>query len=180
MRKWMLALALLMIGTAASAQEAIKWMDFEDAVEACKKTPKKLFVDVYTDWCGWCKKMDKTTFVDPAVVRYMNENYYAVKFDAERNDTVRFMGTDFVPVKQPGSLRSVHQLAASMLQGKMSYPSYVIFNEDLRVIQVIPGYQEAKTFLPILHFFGDNAFKTTAWKDYIESFSADTVKDKEN
>lgn len=172
-----MVLALLLMGTVAVAQETIHWMDFEEAVKACQKTPKKIFVDVYTDWCGWCKKMDKTTFADPAVAQYVNEKYYAVKFDAERNDTVHFMGTDFVPVKQPGSFRSIHQLAASMLQGKMSYPSYVVFNEELKVIQVIPGYQEVKTFLPILHFFGDDAYKTTAWKDYIETFSTDTTKE---
>lgn len=172
-----MALALLMTGSLAGAQETIQWMDFEDAVAACEKNPKKIFIDVYTDWCGWCKKMDKTTFADSTVVSYMNETYYAVKFNAERNDTVRFMGVDFVSVKQPGSSKSVHQLAAALLQGKMSYPSYVILNEDRRLLQVIPGFQETKTFLPILHFFGDEAYKTTPWQDYFESFPGNDTKE---
>ena len=164
---------LLVMSVGANAQDKIKWMDFEDAVAACQKKPKKIFVDVYTNWCGWCKRMDQTTFADPEVVKYMNENYYAVKFDAERRDTVRFYDQDFVFVPTQGG-KGVHQLAAAMLQNNMSYPSYVLFTEDLKLIQVIPGYQEAEKFLPILHFFGEDAFKTSSW----DVFSTEYAKRK--
>ena len=50
-------------------------MGFEEAVAKSEKAPKKLFIDVYTDWCGWCKKMDKTTFAETEVAKYINENY---------------------------------------------------------------------------------------------------------
>jgi thioredoxin-related protein len=176
MRKWLVLAALVTGSLLAGAQEKIQWMGFQEAVEACRQQPKKIFVDVYTDWCGWCKRMDQTTFADAEVVKYMNEHYYAVKFDAERNDTVRFQGYDFVCVKQPGKSKGVHQLAAAMLQNKMSYPSYVIFNEELKIIQVIPGYQETQRFLPIIQFFGEDAFKTTSWQDFIEARSNDAQK----
>ena len=80
MKKLMMMMAILLATTTLDAQEKIQWMDFEEAVSACTKQPKKIFVDVYTNWCGWCKKMDQTTFADPEVAKYMNENYYAVKF----------------------------------------------------------------------------------------------------
>lgn len=169
MKKWIVAL-LVMSSMAVTAQEKIQWMDFEEAMAACTVSPKKVFVDVYTDWCGWCKRMDQTTFQDPAVVKYMNENFYAVKFDAERADTVRFLGYEFVPGVSQFGRKATHQLAAAMLQNKMSYPSYVIFNEKQQVIQVIPGYQEAKNFLPILHFFGDDAFVTKTWKEFLDDY----------
>ncbi|MFM9007762.1 MAG: thioredoxin family protein [Bacteroidota bacterium] len=87
---------------SCSAQEqqdktdGIQWMGFEEAVRRCDQQPRKLFIDVYTDWCGWCKRMDAGTFRDSAVVAYMNANYYAVKLDAETRDTLRFRENVFV------------------------------------------------------------------------------------
>ena len=63
--------------------EKVQWMSFEEAVAKNKLEPKKIFVDVYTDWCGWCKKMDAGTFNNPVVAKYLNEKYYNVKLDAE-------------------------------------------------------------------------------------------------
>lgn len=171
MKKLIMMMAILFAATTIEAQETIQWMDFEEAVAACAKQPKKIFVDVYTNWCGWCKRMDQTTFADTAVAKYMNENYYAVKFNAERTDTVTFNGYDFVYVTGPDGKKGIHQLAAAMLQNKMSYPSYVLFNEELQVLQVIPGYQKTEAFLPILHYFGEDAFQTTPWKDFSEAYS---------
>ena len=170
MKKWIIAAVLLCAGFAAQAQEKIQWMGFEEAIAASEKQPKKIFIDVYTEWCGWCKKMDKTTFVDPEVAKYMNEAYYAVKFDAESSEPVHFMGQEFVKVT-PAQGKGVHQLAAALLQNRLSYPSYVILDEEQKLLQVIPGYQETKTFLPILHFFGDDAFKTTPWADFYEAYT---------
>ena len=167
----MLILLLFIIGTTAVAQEKIKWMDFEEAVAACEKHPKKIFIDVFTDWCGWCKKMDQTTFADSLVASYMNKHYYAVKFNAERTDTVRFQGYDYVYVPNPNGKKGIHQLAAAMLQNKLSYPSYVLFNEECKLLQVIPGYQKTEAFLPILHYFGEDAFQTTPWKEFVETYS---------
>ena len=58
--------------------------------------PKKVFIDLYTSWCGWCKRMDATTFKQRAIVEYMNQKYYAVKFDAETRDTINFNGHSFI------------------------------------------------------------------------------------
>lgn len=165
--KKLIIVLLILASIPVMAQEKIQWMDFEEAVSACTTSPKKIFVDVYTDWCGWCKRMDQTTFQDPDVVKYMNENFYAVKFDAERTDTVRFMGHDFVSGMSQFGRKATHQLAAAMLQNKLSYPSYVIFNQQQQVIQVVPGYQEAKNFLPILAFFAEDAYLTKTWKDFL-------------
>lgn len=166
----MLILLMLFATVTVMAQEKIQWMDFEKAVAACEKQPKKIFVDVYTDWCGWCKKMDQTTFADTSVAKYMNEHYYAVKLNAESTDTVRFNGYEYVYVPNPNGKKGIHQLAAAMLQNKMSYPSYVLFNEELKVIQVIPGYQKTDAFLPIIQYFGEDAYLNTPWKEFVENY----------
>ena len=64
----------------------IKWMTWKEMQEAQKKEHRKVFVDVYTGWCGWCKRMDASTFKDAYIVKYVNDNFYAVKFDAETKD----------------------------------------------------------------------------------------------
>lgn len=123
----------------------IEWMTFEEALAANQTEKRKIFIDVYTDWCGWCKVMDKKTFTDQAVIDYMNEHYYAVKFNAEKEDPVTFQGKNFELVD--GGRRPIHTLAYAMLDGNLSYPSYVYFNENVQRITISKGYKDAARFL---------------------------------
>ena len=75
-----------------SGSPAIRWLSFEEAVALHAVEPKKLFIDVYTDWCGWCKRMDKTTFVDSAVASELGGHFYAVKLNAERKELLADFG----------------------------------------------------------------------------------------
>ena len=93
--KRVLLIIVLIVGSASTQAQEINWMSFEEAIDAQQKNPKKIIMDTYTAWCGWCKKMDKETFTNKDVVNYINENYYAVKFDAEGNDVVNFKGNSF-------------------------------------------------------------------------------------
>ena len=159
-------LSMYNVNEQTPTSEKIKWISFEEAVKLNETTPKKIFIDVYTDWCGWCKKMDQTTFIDPEVVKYINDNFHAVKFDAEQSESIEFMGYTFVNENPNGPRKGTHQLAAALLQGKMSYPSYVFMNEKNQIITVLPGYVEAKNLIPILEYFGSNAYLDTKWEDY--------------
>ena len=87
MKKLLIITLLSLIGATAFAQEKIQWMSFEEAVERCAEQPKMVFIDVFTDWCGWCKRMDQSTFANPVIAKYMNEHFYAVKFDAANHKT---------------------------------------------------------------------------------------------
>ncbi|MDR0419647.1 MAG: DUF255 domain-containing protein, partial [Prevotellaceae bacterium] len=133
MKKLGILILLATFGTATMAQ--MKWYSFEEAVALSEKKPRKIFIDVYTDWCGWCKVMDRNTFSNPSIAEYMNKNYYSVKLNAEMTDTVRFKGHIFV--NPSSSRRSSHQLAVSLLNGKMSFPSVVFMNEQFQILQVI-------------------------------------------
>ena len=166
--------ALLTFGTKAQEKaETIKWMDFNEAIEACRQEPKLIFIDVFTDWCGWCKKMDASTFKDPVIAKYMNEKFYAVKFDAERTDTIVFSGYTFTGVTRADGRKGTHQLAAALLRNKLSYPSYVLMDENFQILQVIGGYQEARQFEPMIHFFGDKAYKTMSGDDFLKDFKSE-------
>ena len=85
-----LSFLLSMISLSLLAQEQINWLSWEEALEKQKEERRKILVDVYTDWCTWCKKMDSRTFQKSNIVKYVNENYYAVKFNAEQKDEIIF------------------------------------------------------------------------------------------
>jgi thioredoxin-related protein len=156
----------------AEKKEKINWLTFTEAVEACKKKPRKIYIDVYTDWCGWCKKMDKTTFDNEVVAKYMNRKYYAVKLDAEMKDTVVFNGHTFVSTN-PNAKGAVHQLAASLLSNKLSYPTSVFLDEEFKMLQPIASYLDAKTMEMVLKFYGEGANKTTSWEDFQKEFKGE-------
>jgi thioredoxin-related protein len=166
---FVIIVTVFIIPQNAFSQEKVKWYSFEEAFELNKTKPKKIFVDVYTDWCGWCKKMDQTTFSHPYIAEYLNKHFYPVKLNAERVDTVHLDGKMYIN-PNPGARRSSHQLAVSLLQGKMSYPSYVFMNEKNEWLTKVPGYQKAHAFEPILRFFGDGAYLTKSWEDYTKDF----------
>jgi thioredoxin-related protein len=160
---------LLLLGAFGLKSQEIKWVTFEEAVELNKTVPKKLLVDLYTDWCGWCKKMDRDTYANAAIINVINANFYPVKFNAEQRESVTFDGHTFKFIAQ-GS-RGVHELAAALTQNKLSYPTTVFMDEQVRIIQPLPGYMGPDQMLPILKYIGEDHFKTTSWEDYQKAYS---------
>jgi len=158
-------LFLIFMGFNAQAQD-INWISWEEAVQLSQTDaqPKKIFVDVYTDWCGWCKKMDKNTFQNPEVSKYMQDNFYMVKMDAEGKDPIKYQGKTFKFV--PSGRRGYHELAAALLQGRMSYPTVVFLDEQLNMLSPVPGYQQVEPFMQIAKYFGENIYKDKDWESY--------------
>lgn len=145
-------------------------MSMEEALEASEKEPRKLLIDLYTDWCGWCKKMDKDAYANPVIAEYVNETYYPVKFNAEQTEDVEFKGRTFKFVAN--GRRGYHELAAALANGKMSYPTTVFLDEKLDMIQPIPGYMAAKSLEPILKYIGEDKFKSIKWEDFQKNYQS--------
>lgn len=143
----------------------IEWLSWEEAMSRMESQPKKIFVDVYTDWCGWCKRMDASTFVDPAVVKQMNEHFYAVKLDAEQKEEILYDNHTFTYRSDIGR-RGVHELAVALLDNRMSYPSFVYLDENRNRITISPGYKEAPDMDLELQFIGEGHFKTTSFDEF--------------
>lgn len=158
------------ITTKDNTLSPVHWYSFGEAVELQKKNPKPIMVDIYTNWCGPCKMMSANTFGNPTIAKYLNENFYPVKFNAETFDTVKFNGIVFTNKNPAGTQRPVHDFAISILDGKLSYPSVVFLNEEIKKIQTIVGYYQAQQFEPIMHFFGSGKYKNTSWDDFQKSF----------
>lgn len=132
--------------------DGIQWLGFEEAVKKSESDKKKIFIDVYTDWCGWCKRMDATTFKNDTVVDFMKKNFHSVKLNAESRDTIRFR--DQVFVFRPEY--KANEIALSLLSGKMGYPSFVVLDENFSMLNVIAGYQTPDQLIPALQHFTEN------------------------
>lgn len=148
--------------------DGIKWLTWEQMQQQQKVQPRKVFVDVYTDWCGWCKRMDATTFTNSEIVSYINQNFYAIKFDAETHDKIKFNGKEYGFVAS--GYRGYNQLAAEILRGQLSYPTSVYLDEKMEVIFPVPGYMDAKQLEGVLNFVYSNSYKTTQYDQYQKGF----------
>ena len=158
----------------ADQQAAIQWLTIEEAAALAAKDGKKIVVDVYTDWCGWCKKMDKATYENAMIVEMMSKDFHAVKLNAEQKGDISLKGQTFKFVAN--GRNGYHEYAAQLLGGKLSYPSTVFLNPDLTPLYNVPGYREAKEFSAILSYTREEAYKRISFQDYAATYQAPVAK----
>lgn len=174
MRTLAILIFSLMVGVS-SAQE-IKWMSMDDALAAQQKNPKKIFVDVYTNWCGPCKLLDKNTFHNADVVKFINKNFYAVKFNAEGNETVNYKGKAYTnPGYDPAKANrrnAPHQFSRFMKV--RAFPTVLFIDETGNLINSVRGYRTPQQMEPFLKLFGTDLWKSIttqeAYQEYIDTF----------
>lgn len=157
-----------LLATIATSQDEISWVSWEEGMELAKEENKKFIVDLYTEWCGWCKKMDATTFHDPFIVEYVNEHFIAIKFDAEQKTEIIFKGVTYKFSK--GGRRGHHTLAAKITNGQLRYPTIVFLDENIEVIQAIPGFQKPPMLEQILTYFAEEHHKSVPWVSYSRNY----------
>lgn len=153
------------------ANSLVNWVTFEEAYNKCKKNPRPIMVDVYTTWCGPCKMMTTQTFNHPQIAKYINDNFYAVKFDAESKDTVKFDKYVFVS-SDVTNAKAPHQFAASILDNQLAYPSIVFLNNQIQRLDIIKGFLPPQNFEPVLTYYGSGDYQTIEWTDYQKKFTS--------
>lgn len=143
--------------------KSIKWVSLDEAIDRARRDNKKVLIFVYTDWCGYCKLMEKKSFRNPDVVEYMNQKYVAVKLNAWSKGVVWFAGHQFKFIEE----LNIHQLAYQLLDGKMEYPTSVILNyNNYEILSPVRGYMEPRSLMKVLKFYGDDIYLTKTWNEY--------------
>lgn len=152
----------------------VKWLSWDEAVTSAKnlkaqgKKGKVVFVNIYTDWCTWCKRMEQQTFEQQDIAQVLNANFLPVKLNAEQKQDVVFNGTVFKYVLAPNGKYGIHQLAYSLMDYRIQYPTVVFLDSDFHTIQILPGYLDPQLFYIILGYMTTD--RTASWEDYKNNF----------
>ncbi len=164
----------------AQEKSGINWRSIHQLDSLLAKGDRPVLIDTYTDWCSWCKHMNKTTFSTPGIIKYINNNFYAIKFDAETTDTIKFK--DKIYVNNKGARRSAHDFAKELLDGRLSYPTIVYFDRKGKKT-VVPGYKKTSDIEYFLVYFAENVGQNASLDNfvlnYVYSFADSYKKNRE-
>lgn len=163
---------------ANETTKEINWVTMEEAIALQKTVPKKIMMDVYTNWCGPCKMLDKNTFHNDDVVDYVNEHFYAVKFNAEGNDSVTYKDKTFgnpnYDATKANKRNSAHEFA-SYLKVR-AYPTMAFFDEEANFITPVTGYLKPQQLELYLKLFQSDRYKEMKtqeqFNEYYKAFKA--------
>ena len=170
---------ILFLALAWGVHAQVEWKTIEQAAKIEAKGNTKLyFVDFYTSWCGWGKKMDRETFKDPVVAKILNTYYIPVKFDAEGNAEFTWQGTKYAnATTTPGARPNTHNFAKAVLGAKMGFPSFGLFGTDQRRLTIIQGYQTAADLVVMLWYFASGDNKKYPFEKYQQIFDKEIRPD---
>lgn len=127
---------------------AKNWLPYNEGMALAAKENRKAIIDFYASWCRWCKVMDRETFRNPEVEKYLAEHFVTIRIDAEnKTDSIGYQGRRYTPAS----------LARSF--GVRGYPSLAYLDEDGDLITLMPGYVPAERFLPLLEYVQGNYYK---------------------
>ena len=161
----LVTLLLIINAFTVAPKEEIKWISFAELASVYKNDPRPIIVDVYTNWCGWCKVMDRKTYSNQKLASYLNEKYYAVKFDAESKAAIVFDGKTYYYDDN----NRIHQLAVYLTYGRLEFPHTVLLQAPDAQPAPISGYlKPAQLEMPI-KFFGENASDSQTFVEFNKS-----------
>jgi thioredoxin-related protein len=133
------------------------WKSVADALESAEESGQPLMVFVYTDWCGWCQRTFGTTFRDKSVLSYLNENFQAVKLNAESNQQVNYKG------------RNLPEGLLAHLLGATGFPTFVFLNSEGVPVYRTSGYRAAEGYLELLKFIANRRYASQSFEEYLAS-----------
>lgn len=147
-------------------KEKINWLSIDEVNFKLKNQSKPVLIDLYTNWCYWCKVMDKKTYNNSKVVSYINEHFYAVKLNAETKDVVNWNGESY----QYNVENKLNDFTLYVTQNQPSFPTTVIFPEVTKMPASIPGLIVPKEMETILKYFGEGNYKIQDFRSFSENF----------
>lgn len=174
MQKVFILFFILFISSAFSSfqkkapKETIQWITLEEAEEKFKQEPRPILIDLYTDWCGWCKVMEKKTYSNQSLTKYLNQKFYAVKLNAETKKEITWHGKtyNFNPKYK------TNDIALTLTKGELAYPTTVFIPATVFDPQPVAGYLELKEMEVLTKYFGENKYGTVPFDEYSKKFKS--------
>lgn len=147
-------------------KQKVQWLKWKEIEQLQAKNQKPLLIDIYTDWCVYCKKMDKKIYSNPKVVDYINQHYYPIKLNAEQNELIRYKGKNY----QFSNFYKVHEWVLYLTQGNVVYPTTVVIpiNGDP---YFLAGELDLQTMEKVLRF-GAESTQNQSFENFMKDFKA--------
>ncbi|MBW7887276.1 MAG: DUF255 domain-containing protein [Bacteroidetes bacterium] len=160
MKTFLITMFLFVFTISASAQESknpqkASWQTFNTGMQKAKTSGKKILIDVYADWCSWCKKMDAVTYADKKVQDYLNKNFVIIKLNAEASEKIQYSGQTISPME------------FSQGMGINGYPATLFMTSSGQPITILPGYSEPDMFIHVLSFIAENQYEKKKFDQYL-------------
>jgi len=150
--------ATLALAAAPPSARAVEWKSWNDGLQAAQKSGHPVLVDVYTDWCGWCKRMDADVYAQPEVATYLARHFVTVRLNAESGERTIYQGRN----------QAARALASSF--GVSGYPTTIFLTANGEHLANVPGYIPRERFLLLLRYIGDGHMaRNEKWDDYVKS-----------
>lgn len=135
---------LALLAAAPSQAAGFGWKSWNAGMAEARATGRPILVDVYTDWCGWCKRMDRDVYSRADVRNYLSKKFVTIKLDAESSDLASFEDRSMT-------------LGAIAQRFKVSgYPTTIFLRAQGEHLVNVPGYVPAERFMLMLEYIGDD------------------------
>jgi len=133
----------------------LNWLSYNEGLTLAEKENKYVLINFYTDWCGYCKKMDKETYSKEEVKKILNENFVVVKVNAESDNKVIENGEEITERE----LAKLYQVSG--------YPTTWFLESNHNRVAPLPGYVTTEQFIPVLNYIGEGWYKSISFQEYL-------------
>jgi thioredoxin-related protein len=137
----------------------LKWHKYNEGIAEAKKSNKKILLDVYTDWCKWCKKLDVEVYENDKVAAYLKKYYVLIKVNGEGSEKLKFKDNEISETQFTGAM------------GVTGYPTMFFLDSKGDQIDKLASFVTADKFLPIIKFFGEDHYKKENWEAFYKNYS---------
>lgn len=137
---------LLWASSGLQAQQ-VNWLSFNALQDSLRTHPKPVLIFIHTDWCKYCALQDHNTFGNTKVLKQLNQEYYAIRLNAETRESITFLSRTY-----EGGVDQYHQLAQLLgrSEGQLSFPTTLLFSENLQLQHRLTGFVSATDLQALL------------------------------